>query len=78
MRENGNQRPRNWVTKAIYSVTRRWFGKVLLPVRIHGLSTRRLFGFGVMTLVDTKPRATEPLLILLGQARVASMVGCPF
>ena len=78
MRENGNQAPGNLISRFIYWVTRRRFGKVLLPVKIHGQSPGRLLGFSLMTTIDTKPRAVEPLLILLGQSRVASLVGCPF
>jgi hypothetical protein len=78
MREHGNDNPDSLISKIIYWITRRRFGKVLLPVKIHGFSPRRLLGFGVMTTMDTKPRAAEPLLILLGQVRVASLVGCSF
>lgn len=78
MREQGNETPKGIVSKLIYYVTRRMFGKVLLPVKIHGHSPRRLFGFSVMTMMDTRPVKVDHLLILLGQSRVASMVGCPF
>ena len=78
MREKGNDAPSSLLSRLIYWVTRRRFGKVLLPVKIHGHSPRRLLGFSLMTTIDTRPREVEPLLILLGQARVASLVGCPF
>ena len=78
MRENGNDAPRGLLSKLIYWVTRKRFGKVLLPVKIHGHSPGRLLGFSLMTTIDTRPKEVEPLLILLGQSRVASLVGCPF
>jgi hypothetical protein len=78
MREKGNDAPSNLISRLIYWVTRRRFGKVLLPVKIHSYSPGRLLGFSLMTTIDTRPREVEPLLILLGQARVASLVGCPF
>lgn len=78
MRDQGQQQPKGILSRLIYWITQRRFGKVLLPVKIHGYSPSRLLGFSVMTTIHTKPRAVEPLLILLGQARVASLVGCPF
>jgi hypothetical protein len=78
MRDNGRTEPRGILSKLIYRLTQRRFGKVLLPVRVHGHSPSRLFGFALMTAIQTKPKNVEPLLVLLGQARVASMVGCPF
>ena len=78
MREKGNDTPSNLFSRLIYWVTRKRFGKVLLPVKIHGHNPGRLLGFSLMTTIDTRHREVEPLLILLGQSRVASLVGCPF
>ncbi|HIB68980.1 MAG TPA: hypothetical protein EYO33_28810 [Phycisphaerales bacterium] len=78
MRDHGQQTPKGLLSRLIYWVTQRRFGKVLLPVKIHGHSPSRLLGFSLMTAIHTKPKAVEPLLVLLGQARVASLVGCPF
>ena len=78
MREPGVQSPKSIISKIIYWITRYRFKKVLLPVKIHALSPSRLFGFGLMTQLQTKPRFADPQLILLGQARVGAMVGCPF
>lgn len=78
MRDGGQETPKGLLAKVIYFFTKQRFNKVLLPVKIHGHSPSKLLGFGIMTHLQTKPKAVEPLLVLLGQARVASMVGCPF
>lgn len=78
MRDEGLEAPRNLLSKIIYFVTKKRFGKVLLPVKIHAYSPATLLGFGVMTHIHTRPAHLDPALSLLAQARVAALVGCPF
>lgn len=78
MRDKGVESPTNIFSRLIYWITRKRFKKVLLPVKLHARSPGQLLGFGVMTHLQTRRGEVEPELSLLGQARVASLVGCPF
>lgn len=78
MRNQGNQKPGNWLSKAIYSITRKRFGRVLAPVRIHGHSPSALLGFALMLSLQKRYKHIDPQLVLLAQVRVGGLVGCGF
>lgn len=78
MRNHGNLNPTSWLSRLIYAVTKKRFGKVLAPVKIHGHSPRRLLGMATMLTLQKKPHHIDPRIILLAQVRVGGMVGCAF
>lgn len=78
MRDTGEEIPQGLLARLIYALTRRRFGRVLRPVKLHGRSPDRLLGFALMTTIQTRSGALDQRLSLLGQARVAGLVGCPF
>jgi len=71
-------KPANWLTRLIFFLTRRRFGTVIEPVKIHARSLSRLIGFSLMTALGARYRHISPRIALLAQLRVAVMVECDF
>jgi hypothetical protein len=78
MRHQGVSRPRQWFTKLVFALSRRRFGRVLLPLRLHAHSLPRLAGMGVMMGAQKSYSQLSAQLSLLAQTRVAALVGCDF
>ena len=59
-------------------LTRKKIGRVVVPVRIHALHTRLLFGYGQMEMAQEKASGVSERVKILAQVRVATLIGCPF
>jgi hypothetical protein len=77
-RDQGIDRPRDWVSRILFSLSRRRFGKVLLPFRLHAASPSRLLGLALMLASQKGFRHLDPRLAMLAHVRVATLVGCEF
>ena len=77
-RDSGQPQARGWLSRLVYFLSRRRFGRVLPAVALHGRCEGRLLGFSWMTLITGRYRHLPPQLGLLAQLRVASLIECDF
>jgi hypothetical protein len=73
----GNESP-GIVGRLAYWFTKRKFGRVVLPVKIHALHPRLLRGLGSMEMAQQAAKTIDAGLKELCGIRVAMRVGCPF
>ncbi len=77
-RINGVKKGGSVLTRIAFFLARRKVGKVILPVRVHALHPRLLYGYGQMEMAQEKAKRVPDGIKLLGQILVAMRVGCPF
>jgi len=63
---------------AVYSLTRRKVGRVVMPVQVIAHHPKLLWGYGQMEQSQLMSRLVDPKLKGLAELRVATLVGCPF
>lgn len=63
---------------AVYLLTRRRVGRVIMPVRVTAHHPKILWGYGQMEQSQLSSRLVESKLKGLAELRVATLVGCPF
>jgi len=66
------------LARIAFLMTRRKGGRVVMPVRIHALHTRILYGYGQMEMAQEKARRVPAAAKALAQVRIAMRIGCPF
>jgi hypothetical protein len=66
------------VARFVYWVTKRKFGRVMLPVKINAHHPRLLRAMGAMEMGQQAARSVDPVIKMLAQVKVAMMIGCPF
>ena len=77
-RIGGVQRGGSILARIAFFLCRRKVGKVILPVRVHALHPRLLYGYGQMEMAQEKANRVPDAPKSLGQILVAMRVGCPF
>lgn len=65
-------------TRAVYALTRRKLGHVVMPVQVTAHHSKILWGYGQMEQSLMSSHLVSAELKELGQLRVATLVGCPF
>ena len=63
---------------AIYSLTKRKLGHVVMPVQVTAHHPKILWGYGQMEQTQLLSKLVDPKLKGLAELRVAALVGCPF
>lgn len=63
---------------AVYSLTRRKLGRVVMPVQVTAHHPTILWGYGQMEQSQLGSKLVDPKLKGLAELRVATLVGCPF
>jgi hypothetical protein len=63
---------------AVYSLTRRRIGRVVMPVQVTAHHPTILWGYGQMEQSQLSSKLVDPKLKGLAELRVATLVGCPF
>jgi hypothetical protein len=61
-----------------YWMTKRKFGRVMLPVKINAHHPRLLRAMGAMEMGQQAAKFVDPALKMLAQVKVAMLIGCPF
>jgi len=71
--------PRGWIKKLVYYLTRRQFGKVLTPLKVHSARLPTAFGLFYAKIGTLDKRLTlSPEFVLLIRERVARINICEF
>lgn len=63
---------------AVYSLTKRKLGRVVMPVQVTAHHPSILWGYGQMEQSQLMSKLVDPKLKGLAELRVATLVGCPF
>lgn len=63
---------------AVYSVTQRRLGRLIMPVQVTAHHPKILWGYGQMEQSQLSSKLVDLKLKGLGELRVATLVGCPF
>ena len=66
------------IARLAYWFTKRKFGHVMEAVKITAHSPRLLRAIGQMEMAQQKLKSVDPVLVVLAEIKVATMVGCPF
>jgi hypothetical protein len=61
-----------------FAISRKRLGKVAIPLRLHALNTRILFGYAQMELAQDAGKSVPASLKKLASVRAATRIGCPF
>ena len=69
---------RRLFVRAVYSLTKRKVGRVVMPVQITAHHSKILWGYGQMEQSLLGSKLVDDKLKGLVQLRVATLVGCPF
>lgn len=69
---------RSLLNRVVYWLTRRKKGRVVEPIRIHGLRGPLVLGFGLMELAQDRAGVLPVRIKKLAQLRAATRIGCPF
>jgi len=69
---------KSWLARLSFFITKRKMGKVVMPVKVHALSTPLLYGMGQMELSQEKSTKVPITVKMLAQVRTAMLIGCPF
>jgi hypothetical protein len=64
--------------RAVYSLTRKRLGRVVMPVQVTAHHPKILWGYGQMEQSLSSSKLVDARLKGLAQLRVATLVGCPF
>ena len=65
-------------TRLAYWMTRRKLGRVIEPIKIHAHHPRLLRAVGAMEMGQEAARSVDPVLKILAEIKVATLIGCPF
>jgi hypothetical protein len=63
---------------AVYSLTQRRVGRVVMPVQVTAHHPKILWGYGQMEQSQLSSKLVDPKLKGLAELRTATLVGCPF
>lgn len=66
------------LTRIIYCITRRRFGRIVMPVQVVAHHPKLLWGLGQMEQSLASSYLVETAVKNLAQLRVATLIGCPF
>ncbi len=64
--------------RAVYSLTKKRLGRVVMPVQVTAHHPKIFWGYGQMEQSQSGSRLVDAKLKGLAQLRVATLVGCPF
>jgi hypothetical protein len=64
--------------KVVYSLSRRRFGRVVMPVQVTAHHSRLFWGYLQMERSQMAANLVDNKLKGLAELRVATLVGCPF
>jgi hypothetical protein len=73
--------PRNQAgifTRLVYWMTKRKFGRVLMPVQVTAHHARLLWAMGEMEMGQAAARSVDRKLKALASIKAAMLIGCPF
>jgi hypothetical protein len=65
-------------TRLVYWMTKRKFGRVLVPVQVTAHHTRLLRAMGEMEMGQAAARSVDKKLKALASIKAAALIGCPF
>jgi hypothetical protein len=69
---------RRLFVRAVYFLTRRRVGRVIMPVQVTAHHPKILWGYGQMEQAQLSSKLVDSKLKGLAELRVATLVGCPF
>jgi len=69
---------RRLFVSAVYSLTKRKVGRVVMPVQVTAHHPRIFWGYVQMEQSQASSKLIDPRLKGLAELRVATLVGCPF
>lgn len=64
--------------RILYWITRRKFGRVLMPVQVTAHHTRLLRAMAAMEMGQAAARSVDNKLKALASIKAATLIGCPF
>jgi hypothetical protein len=66
------------LTRLLYWLTKRKYGRVMESIKITAHSPRLLRGVARMEMTQAALKSIDPALVALAEIKVATLIGCPF